>query len=66
MRPARGLAEGLRNRPPGTLRRRDRLQPPAHLELARVISEIFTDVIIAPEFEADARAFSRKRKTCAS
>ena len=28
--PARRLAEGLRDRPPGALRRRDRLQPPAH------------------------------------
>lgn len=32
------------------------------LELARVISEIFTDVIIAPDFEADARALLQKKK----
>jgi len=30
--------------------------------LARVISEIFTDVIIAPDFEADARAVLQKKK----
>ncbi len=30
--------------------------------LARVISEIFTDVIIAPGFEADARALLQKKK----
>ena len=30
--------------------------------LARVISEIFTDVIIAPDFEADARAILQKKK----
>jgi phosphoribosylaminoimidazolecarboxamide formyltransferase/IMP cyclohydrolase len=30
--------------------------------LARVISEIFTDVIIAPGFEADARAILQKKK----
>ncbi|MDX1679306.1 MAG: bifunctional phosphoribosylaminoimidazolecarboxamide formyltransferase/IMP cyclohydrolase, partial [Akkermansiaceae bacterium] len=35
---------------------------PLTLDLARVISEIFTDVIIAPEFEADARALLQKKK----
>jgi len=35
---------------------------PLTLELARVIGEIFTDVIIAPEFEAEARAFLQKKK----
>lgn len=30
--------------------------------LARVISEIFTDVIIAPEFEVEARALLQKKK----
>jgi phosphoribosylaminoimidazolecarboxamide formyltransferase/IMP cyclohydrolase len=35
---------------------------PLTLELARVISEIFTDVIIAPEFDADARALLQKKK----
>ncbi len=35
---------------------------PLNIELARVISEIFTDVIIAPEFEADARALLQKKK----
>ena len=35
---------------------------PLTLELARVISEIFTDVIIAPDFESDARAFLQKKK----
>jgi phosphoribosylaminoimidazolecarboxamide formyltransferase/IMP cyclohydrolase len=35
---------------------------PLSLELARVISEIFTDVIIAPEFDADARALLQKKK----
>ena len=35
---------------------------PLTVELARVISEIFTDVIIAPEFEADARAVLQKKK----
>ncbi len=35
---------------------------PISIELARVISEIFTDVIIAPEFEADARALLQKKK----
>lgn len=35
---------------------------PLTLELARLISEIFTDVIIAPEFESDARALLQKKK----
>ena len=35
---------------------------PLTIELARVISEIFTDVIIAPDFEADARALLQKKK----
>ncbi|MGJ8633516.1 MAG: bifunctional phosphoribosylaminoimidazolecarboxamide formyltransferase/IMP cyclohydrolase [Luteolibacter sp.] len=35
---------------------------PLTLELARVISEIFTDVIIAPDFEPDARALLQKKK----
>ncbi len=35
---------------------------PLTIELARVISEIFTDVIIAPEFEPDARALLQKKK----
>lgn len=32
------------------------------LGLARIISEIFTDVIIAPDFDADARALLQKKK----
>ncbi len=35
---------------------------PLTVDLARVISEIFTDVIIAPKFEADARALLQKKK----
>lgn len=35
---------------------------PLTIDLARVISEIFTDVIIAPEFEPDARALLQKKK----
>ncbi len=35
---------------------------PLTIELARVISEIFTDVIIAPDFEPDARALLQKKK----
>lgn len=35
---------------------------PLTLSLARVISEIFTDVIIAPEFETEARALLKKKK----
>jgi phosphoribosylaminoimidazolecarboxamide formyltransferase/IMP cyclohydrolase len=35
---------------------------PLTIDLARVISEIFTDVIIAPEFESDARALLQKKK----
>jgi phosphoribosylaminoimidazolecarboxamide formyltransferase/IMP cyclohydrolase len=35
---------------------------PLSESLARVISEIFTDVIIAPEFEAEARAILQKKK----
>jgi len=35
---------------------------PLTIELARVISEIFTDVIIAPEFESEARALLQKKK----
>ncbi|MGA0845527.1 MAG: bifunctional phosphoribosylaminoimidazolecarboxamide formyltransferase/IMP cyclohydrolase [Luteolibacter sp.] len=35
---------------------------PLNLELARVIAEIFTDVIIAPDFESDARALLQKKK----
>jgi len=31
-------------------------------DLARVISEIFTDVIIAPDYESDARAILQKKK----
>jgi len=36
---------------------------PLDLALARVISEIFTDIVIAPEYEADARALLQKKKT---
>lgn len=35
---------------------------PLDAGLARVISEIFTDVIIAPEFETEARAILQKKK----
>lgn len=35
---------------------------PLGIDLARVISEIFTDVIIAPDFEMDARALLKKKK----
>ncbi len=35
---------------------------PLGIGLARVISEIFTDVIIAPEFETDARVLLKKKK----
>ncbi len=35
---------------------------PLTLSLARVISEIFTDVIIAPDFETEARALLQKKK----
>jgi len=35
---------------------------PLTIELARTISEIFTDVIIAPEFEPEARALLQKKK----
>jgi phosphoribosylaminoimidazolecarboxamide formyltransferase/IMP cyclohydrolase len=35
---------------------------PLDISLARVIGEIFTDVIIAPEFEAEARALLQKKK----
>ncbi|MEM7700260.1 MAG: bifunctional phosphoribosylaminoimidazolecarboxamide formyltransferase/IMP cyclohydrolase, partial [Verrucomicrobiota bacterium] len=35
---------------------------PLQIGLARVIAEIFTDVIIAPEFETDARALLKKKK----
>jgi len=35
---------------------------PLTASLARVISEIFTDVIIAPDFEAEARAILQKKK----
>ena len=32
------------------------------LGLAKIIGEIFTDVIIAPDYEADARALLQKKK----
>ena len=35
---------------------------PLSLSMARVISEIFTDVIIAPEFETEAQALLKKKK----
>lgn len=35
---------------------------PLTISVARVISEIFTDVIIAPEFETEARALLKKKK----
>lgn len=35
---------------------------PVDLALARAISEIFSEVIIAPEFEADARSLLQKKK----
>ena len=35
---------------------------PLPLNLARVISEIFTDIIIAPDFEPEARALFQKKK----
>ncbi len=34
--------------------------------LARAISEIFSEVIIAPEFEPDARAWLQRRRTSVS
>lgn len=34
--------------------------------LARVLSAIFTDVIIAPEYDAEARAILQKKKIAAS
>ncbi|MGI8603382.1 MAG: bifunctional phosphoribosylaminoimidazolecarboxamide formyltransferase/IMP cyclohydrolase [Verrucomicrobiales bacterium] len=36
---------------------------PVTESLARVVSEIFTDIIIAPAFEASARAIFQKKKT---
>jgi len=35
---------------------------PLSLDLAKAISEIFSEVIIAPEFESDARALLQKKK----
>ena len=35
---------------------------PLNEDLARIISEIFTDVIIAPDFEPEARAILQKKK----
>lgn len=35
---------------------------PMNLALAKVIGEIFTDVIIAPDYDADARAHLQKKK----
>ena len=35
---------------------------PVTVDLARAISEIFSEVIIAPDFEADARALLQKKK----
>lgn len=35
---------------------------PLTVSLARVIAEIFTDVIIAPDFESDAKALLKKKK----
>ncbi len=35
---------------------------PLSEDLARIISEIFTDVIIAPEFESEARSILQKKK----
>lgn len=35
---------------------------PLTLSLARAISEIFSEVIIAPDFDSDARAFLQKKK----
>jgi phosphoribosylaminoimidazolecarboxamide formyltransferase/IMP cyclohydrolase len=35
---------------------------PLDIALARVICEIFTDIIIAPDFDADARALLQKKK----
>lgn len=36
---------------------------PIDIALARVISEIFTDIIIAPDYEADALSLLKKKKT---
>ena len=35
---------------------------PLNLAVAKAISEIFSEVIIAPEFESDARALLQKKK----
>ena len=35
---------------------------PLDLAVAKAISEIFSEVIIAPEFESDARALLQKKK----
>ncbi len=39
---------------------------PLTLALAKAISEIFSEVIVAPEFDADARSLLSKRRTSAS
>ena len=35
---------------------------PLDESIARVIGEIFTDIIIAPDFDSDARAILQKKK----
>ena len=48
------------------IRWRYHLQSTDHGRLAKAISEIFSEVIIAPEFEADARALLQKKKNLSS
>ena len=51
--------KAFRDRQAGAFRRHHHLQSPASTEaLAKAISEIFSEVIIAPEFETEARALA--------
>ena len=62
---ARGLRAGARLRSGLGLRRHRRRQPPLDGATAEAIAEIFTEVVIAPEADAEALASSPRRRTCA-
>ena len=55
-------AQGTRERPGVGLRRRDRGEPPGDVAMAEQVAEVFTEVIVAPDFEPGALEVLTRRK----
>ena len=60
--PARGMGQGVCDRPAGAIRRHHRGEPRLDGECAEAIAEIFSEVIVAPEFSPAALAVLQKKK----